>query len=107
MQSSVPLTRGTPAAYAPAAPRVAVRSLRSFDRSAREHAVGRARGQKERLVRGWRLRAGHVGSVATRLSGGVEDLLPNSNGWVTDGQVLQCLDSLLFRPDPTGGEGMC
>ena len=32
MQSSVPLTRGTPAAYAPAAPRVAVRSLRSFGR---------------------------------------------------------------------------
>jgi hypothetical protein len=31
MQSSVPLTRGTPAAYAPAAPRVAVRSLRTFD----------------------------------------------------------------------------
>ena len=30
MQSSVPLTRGTPAAYAPAAPRVAVRSLRTF-----------------------------------------------------------------------------
>ena len=30
MQSSVPLTRGTAAAYAPAAPRVAVRSLRSF-----------------------------------------------------------------------------
>jgi hypothetical protein len=32
MQSSVPLTRGTPAAYAPAAPRVAVRSLRTFGR---------------------------------------------------------------------------
>ena len=31
MQSSVPLTRGTAAAYAPAAPRVAVRSLRSFE----------------------------------------------------------------------------
>jgi hypothetical protein len=31
MQSSVPLTRGTPAAYAPAAPRVAVRSLLTFD----------------------------------------------------------------------------
>jgi hypothetical protein len=31
MQWSVPLTRGTPAAYAPAAPRVAVRSLRTFD----------------------------------------------------------------------------
>jgi hypothetical protein len=30
MQSSVPLTRGTPAAYAPAAPRVAVRSLRTL-----------------------------------------------------------------------------
>jgi hypothetical protein len=30
MQWSVPLTRGTAAAYAPAAPRVAVRSLRSF-----------------------------------------------------------------------------
>ena len=30
MQWSVPLTRGTPVAYAPAAPRVAVRSLRSF-----------------------------------------------------------------------------
>jgi hypothetical protein len=34
--SSVPLTRGTPAAYAPAAPRVAVRSLRSFDGSRRK-----------------------------------------------------------------------
>ena len=32
MQSSVPLTRGTPAAYAPAAPRVAVRSLRTLGR---------------------------------------------------------------------------
>ena len=31
MQSSVPLTRGTPAAYAPAAPRVAVRSLRTLE----------------------------------------------------------------------------
>jgi hypothetical protein len=30
MQSRVPLTRGTPSAYAPVAPRVAVRSLRSF-----------------------------------------------------------------------------
>jgi hypothetical protein len=30
MQWSVPLTRGTPAAYAPAAPRVAVRSLRTL-----------------------------------------------------------------------------
>ena len=41
MQSSVPLTRGTPAAYAPAAPRVAVRSLRSFDRP-RETPAARA-----------------------------------------------------------------
>ena len=31
MPSSVPLTRGTPAAYAPAAPRVAVRSWLTFD----------------------------------------------------------------------------
>ena len=41
LQWSVPLTRGTPAAYAPAAPRVAVRSLRSFDRP-RETPAARA-----------------------------------------------------------------
>ena len=41
LQWSVPLTRGTPAAYAPVAPRVAVRSLRSFDRP-RETPAARA-----------------------------------------------------------------
>ena len=42
MQCSVPLTRVTPAAYAPAVPRVAVRSLQMFG-----HAEG---APKETLV---------------------------------------------------------
>ena len=42
MQWSVPLTRGTPAAYAPAAPRVAVRSLRSLGREDNEQNRGKA-----------------------------------------------------------------
>jgi hypothetical protein len=41
MQWSVPLTRGTPAAYAPAAPRVAVRSLLSFDGGPRKSKTGK------------------------------------------------------------------
>ena len=51
MQWSVPLTRGTPAAYAPAAPRVAVRSLRSFDgREYRQPDMAKAQFYRRPLI---------------------------------------------------------